>query len=78
MRGDHTKHIYDKAAKARDHFERFVTVIDDLRDEVLDEDCNVRDGYGEVSDILAYIDEETQTVYKKVNALVREVKKANE
>ena len=70
-------HIYDKAARAREHFERFVTVIDNLRDEVLDEDCNVRDGYGEVSDILAFLDEETQPVWTKVNALVREVKRAN-
>jgi hypothetical protein len=70
-------HIYDKAARAREHFERFVTVIDNLRDEVLDEDCNVRDGYGEVSDILAFLDEETQPVWTKVNALVRVVKRAN-
>ena len=71
-------HIYDKADKARDHFERFLTIIDNLRDDVLDEDCNVRDGYGEVSDILAYLDEETQTLWTKVTALVREVKKASE
>jgi hypothetical protein len=70
-------HIYDKADKARDHFERFVTIIDNLRDEVLEEDYNVRDGYGEVSDILAFLDEETQPVWTKVNALVREVKRAN-
>jgi hypothetical protein len=71
-------HIYDKADKARDHFERFLTIIDNLRDDVLDEDCNVRAGYGEVSDILAYLDEETQTLWTKVTALVREVKKASE
>jgi hypothetical protein len=69
--------LYDRAARARDHFERFVTLIDGLRDAVLDEDCNVIPKYAEAEFLLAYIDEETQHVFRRIDGLVHELRRAD-
>jgi hypothetical protein len=77
MRGEHTMHIYDRAAKALDHFERFLTILDGIRDDIYDENFDIRPEYIDVEDTLRFLDDETQGIWRRAEALVREVKRAN-
>lgn len=66
--------IADKAALALDHWEKFVALIDALRDDILEEDFSVAPKHEPIEALLAYIDEETQHIWRRVEALAHEAK----
>lgn len=69
--------IYDRAERAADHFERFLVLMDGLRDEVLDENCEVIPKYAAAEHLLGVIDDETQYAWSKVESLLAELKRAD-
>lgn len=66
--------IDKKAALARDHWNAFLTIIDALRDDIIEDDFTVAPKHEPVDALLAYIDEETQHISRRVDALAREAK----